>query len=148
MRWMAMALLGGCTGVGGSTSETGEHTGVIDTGETASCDPTETPLQWHCQSDLCNLCEDCEDEDEVLAKVDLCEPTGYTNYCCMNDTCTDPVLGTFDRISCPEAYGTTYWWFDPTSRELVGYAWSTDYNGWCDGESFGELFGPDLTGCQ
>jgi hypothetical protein len=149
MRVFWVTILYGCVGDAGSPTDTGEvDTGEIDTGTPGVCDPAETPLQWHCQSDLCNLCEDCDDEDEVLAQVTLCDPAMFVYGCCTQDTCTDPALGTFDRISCPEAYGTTYWWFDPTTRELAAYAWSTDYNGWCDGESFGQLFGPDLTGCQ
>jgi hypothetical protein len=78
----------------------------------------------------------------------LCDSTTTsTRYCCYADTCLDPVVGSLKRITCPDAYGDTIWWFDPGTDEMVGHQWSTDYNVTCNYEAFGMLFGPDLRLC-
>lgn len=119
-----------------------------DTG-TGTCDLSEVSDGDFCMQDLCNHCtHNCSTYEQQLMYVSLCEETedDLTN-CCVTGPCTHPTLGTFDAIGCDNGYGGTWWYFDLGTGELVSYRWSTDYNGECDGEAFGRLYGLDLRDC-
>jgi hypothetical protein len=152
--WLGL-LASGCGWAPPTTTTTTDTdtTTTTDTGppvtSTPSCDPTGTEAStWHCLYDLCNYCEDCPDEDELLAETNLCPlDDPYTNGCCEVVSCTDPVLGTLDRVWCPASYGGESWWFDPVTRELLSYATLTDVMDGCSEGGSSQLYGLELMSC-
>ena len=128
-------------------------TDTAPTADTGTCPVGERPAGFYCQQAPCQYCvgSDCPTFASLTATLDVCDTsdTGFFNPCCEVTTCTDPVHGPMHKVDCGGPFGANLHYFDQATGELVTHAWSTDFNCCCNGQAFGQLYGPDIVNsCQ